>query len=63
MKHEHIVSLYESGEFRGRPYLIMEYVDGLSLDKVIEQRGKLTWEEVVVIGQMVASALVPIVRK
>lgn len=57
LKHEHIVSLYESGEFRGRPYLIMEYVDGLSLDKVIEQRGKLTWEEVVVIGQMVASAL------
>lgn len=57
LKHEHIVELYESGEFRGRPYLIMEYVDGLSLDKVIEQRGKLTWEEVVVIGQMVASAL------
>lgn len=57
LKHDHIVQLFESGEFQGRPYLIMEYVDGLSLDKVLEQRGKLTWEEVVVIGQMVASAL------
>lgn len=57
LKHENIVELYESGEFRGRPYLIMEYVDGLSLDRVLEQRGKLNWEEVVVIGQMVASAL------
>lgn len=57
LKHDNIVQLYESGDFRGRPYLIMEYVDGLSLDRVLEQRGKLTWEEVVVIGQMVASAL------
>lgn len=57
LKHENIVQLFESGEFRGRPYLIMEFVDGLSLDRVLEQRGKLTWEEVVVIGQMVASAL------
>ncbi|MFO0814628.1 MAG: serine/threonine-protein kinase [Gemmatales bacterium] len=57
LKHDHIVQLYESGEFQGRPYLIMEYVDGLSLDRVLEQRGKLAWEEVVVIGQMVASAL------
>lgn len=57
LKHDNIVQLYESGDFQGRPYLIMEYVDGLSLDKVLEQRGKLTWEEVVVIGQMVASAL------
>lgn len=57
LKHDNIVQLFESGEFRGRPYLIMEFVDGLSLDRVLEQRGKLTWEEVVVIGQMVASAL------
>jgi len=57
LKHDNIVRLYESGEFRGLPYLIMEYVDGLSLDRVLEQRGKLSWEEVVIIGQMVASAL------
>lgn len=57
LKHDNIVRLYESGEFRGLPFLVMEYVDGLSLDRVLEQRGKLTWEEVVVIGQMVASAL------
>ncbi|MFT3880254.1 MAG: serine/threonine-protein kinase [Gemmatales bacterium] len=57
LKHDNIVRLYESGEFRGLPYLVMEFVDGLSLDRVLEQRGKLSWEEVVVIGQMVASAL------
>lgn len=57
LKHDNIVQLYESGDFRGKPYLIMEYVDGLSLDRVLEQRGKLDWEEVVVIGKAVASAL------
>jgi serine/threonine protein kinase len=57
LKHDNIVRLYESGEYLGRPYLVMEYVDGLSLDQVLEQRGKLHWEEVINIGQMVASAL------
>ena len=57
LEHDHIVRLYDSGIHDGRPYLVMEYVDGLSLDQVLEQRGKLNWEEVVAIGQMVASAL------
>ena len=57
LKHDHIVRLYDSGEWSGRPYLVMEYVDGLSLDQVLQQRGKLHWEEVVAIGLMVASAL------
>src|SRR5689334_19626043 len=57
LKHDHIVRLFEDGLYEGRPYLVMEYVDGLSLDQVLEQRGKLNWEEVVTIGQMIASAL------
>jgi len=57
LKHDNIVRLYENGIHDGRPYLVMEYVDGLSLDRVLEQRGKLNWEEVVAIGQMVAGAL------
>jgi tRNA A-37 threonylcarbamoyl transferase component Bud32 len=57
LQHENIVSLYESGVHEGQPYLVMEYVDGLPLDQVLEQRGRLNWEEVVAIGQMVASAL------
>jgi serine/threonine protein kinase len=57
LKHDNIVRLYDSGEYGGRPYLVMEYVDGLSLDQVLEQRRKLHWEEVVAIAQMVAGAL------
>lgn len=57
LKHDNIVRLYESGDYAGRPYLVMEFVDGLSLDQVLQQRGKLHWEEVVTIGQMVAGAL------
>src|SRR3954467_2114254 len=54
LKHDNIVRLYENGVHEGRPYLVIEYVDGLSLDQVLEQRGKLNWEEVVTIGQMIA---------
>lgn len=41
LNHPNIVSVYEFGEAQGRFYLIMEYVDGLTLRQVM-QAGKIS---------------------
>lgn len=57
LSHPNIVDLIETGEYEGRPYFVMEYVDGLPMNKVLEQRGKLHWDEVTEIGKVLSSAL------
>jgi serine/threonine protein kinase len=41
LSHEHIVHLYDLGEVDGRLYLAMEYVDGPSLERWIEDLGPM----------------------
>lgn len=41
LQHPNIVTVYEFGEENGRPYLVMQYLDGTPLDKVIAQRQNL----------------------
>jgi outer membrane protein assembly factor BamB len=36
LRHENIVCAFDRGEVDGRPYLVMEYVDGRSLSQVVE---------------------------
>ena len=36
-----VVKAFDSGEDRGRNYLVMEYVQGLSLDKLLKEKGKV----------------------
>lgn len=37
LKHANVVALYEIGTDQGRPYLVMEYVEGLSLSQRLSQ--------------------------
>ncbi len=37
--HPHIVATIDAGVASGRPYLVMEYVRGLTLQELLEQRG------------------------
>src|SRR5262249_51080308 len=35
LQHPNIVQVYEGGEHEGKPFLVMEYVDGYSLEKTV----------------------------
>src|SRR5437588_263274 len=35
LQHQNIVTVYELGEQNGYPYMVMEYLDGISLDAFI----------------------------
>ena len=42
LSHPNIVSVYEVGESRGVHFLLMEYVEGQSLDRVVRTQGPLS---------------------
>jgi eukaryotic-like serine/threonine-protein kinase len=42
LQHPNIVTVYELGDHSGNPYLVMEYLDGESLDSVISTRRQLS---------------------
>ncbi|MCX6904443.1 MAG: serine/threonine-protein kinase [Verrucomicrobia bacterium] len=56
LSHPDIVAVHDFGEAGGYPYLVMEYVDGLSLRQLL-QRGKLAPEEALVIVPKICAAL------
>lgn len=56
--HPHIVRIYSVGENdRGVPYAIMEYIDGVTLEEILEQRKTLPEAEVRQIAAEIADAL------
>lgn len=57
LDHPNIVRYRGSGRVHGTPFYIMEYVEGESLDHTIERRGRMTWEEVVTLGEQLCAAL------
>ncbi len=57
LHHPHIATLYEFLEFRGRPCIVMEYVDGQTLSDRIRRHGRLPPSEAVAIFQAVAEAI------
>src|SRR5947207_440502 len=57
LNHPNLVRALESGRVGGRPYLVMEYVDGPSLGDRIEHEGRLGEAEAVRILTEVANGL------
>lgn len=55
--HKNIVVLHDSGEDNNHPYLVMEYVDGISLDRLIEQSAPLGTDAAIEIIIQVLDAL------
>src|SRR5438270_11548476 len=69
LKHPNIVRLIGTGRYKKTPFFIMEYVEGESLDVILERRsslareslrerdGRFSWQEVVQLGQQLCEAL------
>ena len=57
LDHPNITKYYGSGRWHKTPFYIMEFIEGESLDQVLERRGRLTWEEVIAIGTQLCAAL------
>jgi serine/threonine protein kinase len=56
--HPHIVTVFGVGEHAGRPYLALEYLEGKTLRRLVQERGRLPASEAIAIAQAVAEALV-----
>jgi tRNA A-37 threonylcarbamoyl transferase component Bud32 len=56
LSHPHVVAVFESGEAGGLPYLVMEYVDGVTLRDAMRER-KLTPAEALAIVPQICDAL------
>jgi len=57
VSHQHVVPIYAVDEFRGLPYIVMQYIAGVSLSQRIDKNGPLESCEVMRIGLQVANGL------
>jgi len=56
LSHPHIATLYDVGQHHGAPYLVMEYLTGKTLDKLIPRKG-MRLNEAIRMAIQVADAL------
>jgi eukaryotic-like serine/threonine-protein kinase len=57
LSHPNVVTVFDVGEAEGRPYIVMEYVEGRPLDERLRREGPLPAEEVRRIGLQVCDGL------
>jgi serine/threonine protein kinase len=55
--HEHVVTIHAVEEDRRPPYLVMQFVEGISLQEKLDRSGPLGLEEILRIGLQVAEGL------
>lgn len=57
LAHPNIVTAFDADEAAGRHFLVMEYVEGVSLDRVVNRRGPLPLATACHVARMVALGL------
>jgi serine/threonine protein kinase len=57
LNHPNIMQVYEIGEVDGTYFIAMEYINGSSLQEVLDEKGRLSGEGTLKIGIQVAKAL------
>ena len=57
LTHPNIVQIYDVGVDNNRYYIVMEFVDGITLKEYIERKHSLDWKETINISIQICSAL------
>jgi serine/threonine-protein kinase len=57
LSHPNVVSVYDGGETDGRPYIVMEYVEGVTLAGELARRGRLATDETIGLATQVCAGL------
>ncbi len=57
LNHPNIVKIYDVGRFQNIYYIVMEYIDGVTLKDLILSRGLFTDEEILGVAIQIASAI------
>ena len=57
LEHPNIVNIYDVGSEKGMHYIVMEYVEGITLKTYIEKKGQLTFKEAVSIAIQVGRGI------
>lgn len=57
LSHNNIVSVFDVGNENGISYIVMEYVDGITLKEYISQKGALPWDQACRFAGQIALAL------
>lgn len=55
--HPHVATVFDAGEAEGTPYLVMEFVEGVSLKTIIEQTAPLPVERALALASQILAAL------
>ncbi|MBI5499220.1 MAG: protein kinase, partial [Deltaproteobacteria bacterium] len=57
LNHPNIITVFDFGVLEGKTFICMEYVDGVSVQQLLEERGKLTVVEALRIARQVLDGL------
>lgn len=57
VKHDHVVTLHAIHDQGPSPYIVMEYIDGNSLEKLVDNGKPLSPEKIVRLGKQIAAGL------
>jgi pSer/pThr/pTyr-binding forkhead associated (FHA) protein len=57
LDHPNIIKVYAAGQEGTLPYLVLEYVEGPTLQELVEERGKFNWKSATRAVKQIASAL------
>lgn len=57
LSHPNIVPIFDVGHENNMHYIVMEYIDGITLKEYISEKGVLSWKEAVNIAVQICSAI------
>ncbi|NDC19899.1 MAG: serine/threonine protein kinase, partial [Microbacteriaceae bacterium] len=57
VNHANLVNIYDQGDDSGNAYIVLEYVQGITLRDALRDSGALTTEQIVQVSKAVLSAL------